>query len=72
MVGVGVKNCGSTIQFTAMYYLWVVASPVFFERNGQHLKSLKITLLILKMTLGGLFGYKKGKWYRCMRTSLSI
>ena len=47
-VGVGVKNYGSTIQFAAMYYLKAEPSPVFFERNKQHLKSLMIALLILK------------------------
>lgn len=47
--GFGVKNYGSTIQFTAMYYLKGAASPVFFERNEQHLKSLMIALLILKI-----------------------
>lgn len=47
--GFGVKYYGSTIQFTAMYYLKGAASPVFFERNEQYLKSLMIALLILKI-----------------------
>lgn len=37
----------SNIQFAAMYYLKVVASPVFFERYKQCLHTLMIALLIL-------------------------
>lgn len=53
---VGVNNYWSTIQFAAMYYLKVAASPVFFERYKQCLHTLLIALLILNNDFGRIFG----------------
>lgn len=53
---VGVNNYWSNIQFAAMYYLKVAASPVFFERYKQCLHTLMIALLILNNDFGRIFG----------------
>ena len=59
--GFGVKNYGSTIQFTAMYYLKPAASPVFFESNKQRHNTLMIALLLFNKDFGRIFGNRKGK-----------
>lgn len=53
---VGVNNYWSNIQFAAMYYLKVAASPVFFERYKRCLHTLMIALLILNNDFGRIFG----------------
>lgn len=53
---VGVNNYWRTIQFAAMYYLKVAASPVFFERYKQCLHTLLVALLILNNDFGRIFG----------------